>query len=390
MALAQVILREPAELAECEPAWWDLLARSDDSEPMLTPFWLRAWWRVFGADGGRELRAFLVYEGDRLIGIVPLLSRRHWYRLLLPFRRLELLGTGEAEADEICSEYLGVVAEKGREHVVVTELASALAKGRLGNFDEIVFPAMRGESTSARLLVRALEDAGFGVRATVTAECPYIALPKTWDNYLAALSSDERRFVKKTLASFDAWAGGESSLHEARTLPELERGSAVIRALHGERWTAAGHDGAFRSARFCNFHDEVMRALLDRDALELLWLSVRGEPVAALYNFTWNDKEYFYQSGRKLDVPNGVRPGIVIHLRAIRRAIEAGRREYDFLGGASQYKRKLATATRPLLSVRAVRSPVLELARSTVEHGIEAVRRLARPRIVTERGSSSA
>jgi CelD/BcsL family acetyltransferase involved in cellulose biosynthesis len=128
-----------------------------------------------------------------------------------------------------------------------------------------------------------------------------------------------------------------------------------------------------------------MRAFLDRNALELRWLSVRGEPVAALYNLTWNDKVYFYQSGRKLDVPSGVRPGIVIHLRAIRRAIEAGRREYDFLGGASQYKRKLATATRPLVSVRAVRSPVLELARSAVERGIEAVRGFGRPRIVTER-----
>jgi CelD/BcsL family acetyltransferase involved in cellulose biosynthesis len=385
MALAHVILRESAELAGCEQAWWDLLARSDDSEPMVTPLWLRAWWRVFGAEGGRELRAFLVYEGDRLIGIVPLLSRRHWYRPGLPFRRLELLGSGEAEADEICSEYLGVVAEKNREHDVVSELAVALAKGHLGSFDEVVFSAMRGESPNVRLLVRALESAGFGVRETVTAECPYIALPKTWDDYLAALSSNERRFVKQSLASFDAWAGGDFELHEARTLAELERGSAVLRALHGERWTADGHDGAFRSARFRDFHDEVMRAFLDRNALELRWLSVRGEPVAALYNLTWNDKVYFYQSGRKLDVPSGVRPGIVIHLRAIRRAIEAGRREYDFLGGASQYKRKLATATRPLVSVRAVRSPVLELARSAVERGIEAVRGFGRPRIVTER-----
>jgi hypothetical protein len=277
------------------------------------------------------------------------------------------LGSGEAEVDEICSEYLGVVAEKNRELCVVSELAAALAKGDLGKFDELVYPALRGEGPSAIALARGLESAGFGVRTSVTAECPYIALPKTWDEYLRALSSDQRRFVKQSLASFDAWAGRESELQEARTLADLDRGSSVLQALHGERWTAAGRTGAFRSARFRDFHDEVMRALLDRGALELRWLSVRGEPVAALYNFTWNDKVYFYQSGRALDVPDGVRPGIVIHLRAIRSAIESGRREYDFLGGASQYKRKLATGTRPLVSVRAVHSPVLELARSAVE-----------------------
>jgi CelD/BcsL family acetyltransferase involved in cellulose biosynthesis len=155
---------------------------------------------------------------------------------------------------------------------------------------------------------------------------------------------------------------------------ELERGSAVLRALHGERWSASGRRGAFASRRFRAFHDQVMRALLAAGALELSWLSVRGEPVAALYNFSWNGKVYFYQSGRKLDVPTSVRPGIVAHVFAIRRAIEAGRLEYDFLGGASQYKRKLATAARPLLSVRAVRSPVLERARSALERGIDLLR----------------
>ena len=130
------------------------------------------------------------------------------------------------------------------------------------------------------------------------------------------------------------------------------------------------------SPRFAAFHDEVMPPLLAAGALELLWLTVRGDPIAIIYNIVWNGKVYFYQSGRKIDVPKGVRPGIVIHAHAIRRAISAGRREYDFLGGASRYKVQLSTAARPLLRVRAVRSPRLELAHSTAERGFDTARRL--------------
>jgi CelD/BcsL family acetyltransferase involved in cellulose biosynthesis len=121
-----------------------------------------------------------------------------------------------------------------------------------------------------------------------------------------------------------------------------------------------------------------MRELLRRGALDLSWLLVGGEPIAALYNFVWNRRVYLYQAGRKLDLPATVRPGIVLHLHAIRRAIEAEHLEYDFLGGASQYKLKLATAKRPLLAVRALHSPVLERVRETAERGIDLVRLLTR------------
>jgi CelD/BcsL family acetyltransferase involved in cellulose biosynthesis len=113
--------------------------------------------------------------------------------------------------------------------------------------------------------------------------------------------------------------------------------------------------------------------------LDLLWLTVRGEPVAALYNIVYGNKVYFYQSGRKIDVPKGVRPGIVIHLYAMQRAIAAGIREYDFLNGATPYKRQLASGTRALITLRAVspslRGRSVEAARKLVVSATDEVRR---------------
>jgi CelD/BcsL family acetyltransferase involved in cellulose biosynthesis len=376
MALDCKLIRDATSLAQFEPAWLELLARSSSDEPTLSPLWLSSWWRVFGQGGGRQLRSALFFEGARLVGMAPLLARRHWYRPGIPFRRLEWLASGEPEAEEIGSDYLGLIAERGKEEVVADAFAAAIVGGELGPWDELVLPAMNGESPTASLLGPALAEAGIATTSETTVSCPYIALPASWEQYVASLTSANRYLVKRSLRDLDEWAKGDIELYDARNASELDRGKQILKSLHGERWGAEGQSGVFGSRRFAAFHDEVMPLLLAAGALELLWLTVRGDPIAIVYNIVWKDKVYFYQSGRKIDVPKGVRPGIVIHAHAIRRAIAAGRREYDFLGGASRYKVQLATAARPLLRVRAVRSPRLELTHSMAERGLDGARRL--------------
>jgi CelD/BcsL family acetyltransferase involved in cellulose biosynthesis len=113
-----------------------------------------------------------------------------------------------------------------------------------------------------------------------------------------------------------------------------------------------------------------MPQLLERGELELMWLSVRGEPVAAHYNIVGNGEVYHYQCGRRIDLPRGLRPGIVLLAHAVQRAIAAGRREFDFLAGMAQYKMLLTQTTRPLVQVRAVRSCLVERLRAWAERGI--------------------
>jgi CelD/BcsL family acetyltransferase involved in cellulose biosynthesis len=149
-------------------------------------------------------------------------------------------------------------------------------------------------------------------------------------------------------------------LVRVKSASELAEAKRVLMALHRERW---GGDGVFGSAKFRAFHDRVMPELLARGALDLGWMSVRDEPVAAFYNFRRNGKLSFYQSGRKLDIPDEVRVGVTMHAYLIQSAIEDGMREYDFLAGASQYKMSLALATRPLVELRAARDSLRETAR---------------------------
>lgn len=384
--LTHTVVRTTSELDALAPAWADLLARSACNEPMLSPTWLRAWWRIFGPLGRRELCCVLFHEHDRLVGLAPLLRRTHWYRPGLPYRRIEPLGAGEREADAICSDYLNVIVERGYEPDVARSLAQSLLAGCLGPWDEFLVPMMDGDGPMPGLLAQAFRSEGVTAELTATGAAPYASLPATWEQYLANLPKKKRYYVLRAERDFLTWAGSAVHYQVARTVAELEEGKRILHSLHQERWNADEKRGRFHSSRFLAFHDAVMPDLLRLSALELLWLCVGTEPVAAQYNLTWNNKTTFYQCGRKADLPHGVRPGSVLLHYAIRRAIHAGRREFDFLNGLATYKMQLATATRPIVQVRAVRAAGRESLRCRFEAAVADTRSFRKSlRAVTRR-----
>jgi CelD/BcsL family acetyltransferase involved in cellulose biosynthesis len=378
--LRLVLVTDVAVLERYAQEWTALLARSASNRPTQAPLWLLAWWRLFGARERRRLATVLFFDGERLVGLAPFLRRLWWHRRAIPFRRLELLGTGEREEDEIASDYVGVIGERGYEAAVADALVDGLHSGALGPWDELVLSAMDGEVPIGDLLSAALSRRGLLLDQQAMVPSPYIRLPATWEAYLAALPGSGRYLVNRSVRDFDKWAGADAKLERVTSTADLTEGKRILVLLHEERWKSAGREGVFASQIFTNFHDAVLPALLERGALELAWLRVRGEPVAVAYNIIWDNKVLFYQGGRTLDVPKGVRPGIVLHARLIRAAIEAGRSEYDFLPGSSQYKMQLATASRPVTRVRAAQAPVRDLACQALEWGLTQVREYRKAR----------
>lgn len=372
------VLRDIGEVTRLVPSWWSLLERAVSPQPTQTPLWLLTWWDVFGHAGGRELRLVVMEDpAGAIVAIVPLLRRWVMEGGLFPVLTLELIGSGEREEDEIVSEYIGAIVARGHERAAARKLAAMLRKSELGAWDELTMPAMSSDDPWVPLLAEALSEEGLDARVTTSQECPFIALPKTWDAYVAGLDSNGRYFVRRTLRELETWAKpGGAKLCAATTEDELDRGFHVLEALHGDRWSGSG-GGAFQSERFRRFHRAVTRGLLrgEGGALDLLWLEVRGEPVAALYSIVYRGHVHFYQSGRKTDVPKNVRPGIAIHLLAIQRSIAAGHHTYDFLATSHQYKHQLAPTHRRHLASLSATGPSLR-ARASKKARTEARARL--------------
>lgn len=356
---------------------WDTLAQASGAPIVALPMWQMAWWRQF--HHGRALSMVTVRDGGDLIGLVPCLRRVVWHRRVVPVRRLEWLCTGEDEADEICSDYVGPLAAPGREDDVVRAFVAGVRRGLLGGWDEASFVQMDGASGWPERMVRACDEFGIEAESVETSRCPYIALPETWDAYVAGLSSDDRYVVNRSLRELDKWSKPEGyTIERAVDAPSLARGKELLYTLHGERWTGAGGHSLFDSARFRAFHDDVMPTALARGQLDLRWLLVRGEPVCVLYNFIHQGKLSFYQSGRRTDLPKQVKIGVAMHALGIRDAITKKLREYDLLAGESQYKKQLATTSRPLTAVYArapgARAGAVRLAQRGLERAVQKVK----------------
>jgi CelD/BcsL family acetyltransferase involved in cellulose biosynthesis len=377
--LSCAVVTDAAEAEALRPEWSDLLERAERSELTQSPEWLRTWWSVFGNLHGRTMRLGVFHEGDRLVGLAPLLNRRHWYRGLLPFRRLELLASGEPAEHGIYSNHLGILAERGAEARVADRLAQGIRAGAFGTWDEVVLTMMSGDTVMPDHLANAFRTQRLATELTTIAQAPYVLLPATWEAYLSSLSSDHRYHVRRSLKTFEKWSEGTTRL-ECLTAPaDVERGKKVLIDLHQARWAEDGQTGVFRSEWFLRFHDQIMALLASRGALEISLLHARGEPVAALYCMTWGDKVYYYQMGRRADLPNHLRPGTVILALAIQCAIEQGRREFDMLADDAIYKRQLAQHARPLVQVRAARTSFVETARRLGIHCLAGLRRLREP-----------
>ena len=270
-----VVIDNATEAEGLRPAWEGLLERSAGQELTHTPDWLLTWWRVYGARDGRQLRLALFYDADRLIGLAPLLFRRHWHRPGIPFRRLEYLASGERHGHGICSNYLNVIAEAGTEEHVARRLAGALATGELGAWDEVVLPMMAGDGPMPGFLVAAFHEQGIPAETTVTDGAPYIPLPSTWDHYLKALPRKHRHNLVRSMRAFEAWSKGDARLERVMLPNELEKGKQILIELHHARWEKAGETGVFRAPDFLRFHDQIMPCLLEQSSLGLVWLSVR-------------------------------------------------------------------------------------------------------------------
>jgi CelD/BcsL family acetyltransferase involved in cellulose biosynthesis len=373
-ALSLEVVRDPAQLDALADPWLALLGQSASNEPMLSPAWLLPWWRIYG--NRHELALGLFRDGERVVGLAPLLRRRYWHWPGLPFRRLELLGADVDEEDGVGSDYLHLIAATGAEESVAAAFAAAVAHGAFGAWDELSLPNLGGGHPMTAHLIAAFHHHELSAECVQITVARYVPLPATWEDYLKALDKKDRYNLLRAGRDFDAWAAGDGEVRRASTPAELEEGRHILAALHNERWEAASVAGAFQGERFAAFHAEVMPRLLAAGALELLWLTVRGEAVAAMYNVVWNNKVYFYQCGRRLDVPHHLRLGIVLIGHALRAAIAVGRREFDFLGGDARYKRHLALAHRPIESLRVGRPSLLEGAHRLAESGFAGLRQL--------------
>jgi CelD/BcsL family acetyltransferase involved in cellulose biosynthesis len=330
------------------PDDWERLAEAAGTI-FATPPWLATWWRHYGRDGALRLYACRDRAG-RVVAILPLELRAAG-----PLTLMRFVGHGP-------SDQLGPICTAADRPAVARAVLRATDAAGADVLLGEQLPADAGWGTHLRAGVLASE----GSPVTHLAAGGWDAQLRRWTPSVGRLL---RRHTRKLEAAYDV------RTRRATAAAELERDLDSLFALHAKRWGASATAFATRDA---SFHREFAAIALDRGWLQLSFLEVDGEDVAAIYNLRFAGAENQYQQGR-LPAWEEQSVGTVALLRSIRIASDEGMGEFRFLRGSEDYKYRYADADPGLQTVAVARrraaAGALAVARAAPRNVLKPARR---------------
>lgn len=316
-----------------EESWDRLVARSGEASVFLTWAWQTEWVRAFL--DGRPLRILLVADdaGAR-VGLLPLYEERP--------RLWRIVG------GEDVSDYLDLIAVTGVEAQVWT----ALLEHRAGEEATWELRGVRPASPTLTLLPSLAASRGFEVVPEVEERCPVLALPGTWDEYLARLSGKDRHELRRKMRRLETDLPGVQARVEG---PGDGWEPAMTEFLRLHRLSRQGK-ARFMDEAMERFFRAALRALADRGRARVWFLEHEGGNLAAFLCLEYGASVGLYNSGFD---PERARlaPGIVLLAHVIRDAIQRAIPVFDFLRGEEPYKYGFGPAAEDLFRVRLAPCP---------------------------------
>jgi CelD/BcsL family acetyltransferase involved in cellulose biosynthesis len=326
----------------------DVVAVSEDWNRLAgdIPFrradWLATWWRYYQQPTTELCVLAVETEAGELIGLAP------WYieTTAARGRVIQFLGSGE-----VCSDYVTILSAPQREDEVAAEICTWLSDEGAEAWDLIKLIGAEANDPAIAALTKQFAARQYQIHERTGMNCWSVALPATWDEFLATINSSRRAKIRKALRQY--FNNHEVVTHLLTDPADLERRFAILKDLHQRRQEALGHAGCFSSVQFTEFHQEVSRRFLAQGKLRLTWTEMAGQPIAADYSLLGGRTVYYYQTGLEQEAIK-IAPGWLGMIGSIKLAIESGFRTFDFLRGDEAYKMSWGAQPRPTIETRIV------------------------------------
>ncbi|MDP9235857.1 MAG: GNAT family N-acetyltransferase [Chloroflexota bacterium] len=303
---------EPFERVSGE--WAGLLSQCAAPVPFVTPAWQRVWLAHFLGD--RNVRILTAREGERLIGVAP---------LLINGDGAELVGHYS-----IC-DYMDVVVTPGFEASFFASMFERLSADRISTLE------LRGileSSPTCASITEAAAGFGYGAEREEEALSPSVELPGTWEEYLGSLSKKDRHELRRKLRRLES-AGGTVEL---RVVTERAEAETMLDTLFHLMRISSHHKEEFLDRPgMQEFFREMTAVMAAEGMLRLYFLTFDGQAVASVLNFDLVGRLYMYNSGYDPGYSHYA-VGLMSKTLLIKDAIENGRTCVDFLRGDESYK----------------------------------------------------
>lgn len=334
MSLSVEVIRDPSRLQRLAGEWNGLLARSPADTIFLTWEWISSW--LHAVQPSADLFVIAVRdERDALKAVAPLYRSPMSLLDLADYRCLAMLGGRFSGA-----EYPDFIIDPLRRGECLVALASAL-KATRSEWDCLWMPYVSGWRGARERVALAETGAGFHIQCR-PCDFAVLNLPDRYDVFLESLSANTRSALRRHTRRIEA--AGRLEFTTCRRLDELPEYLHALFDLHQRRWQSVGQDGGFvRKPLTRAFYETFAPVALRRGWLALHGLRIDGTLQAVQYGYVYKQAFLQLQEGFNPDI-SGL--GNLLRARVIQSAIEAGIREYDFLGGFTDHKRRWGAQAR--------------------------------------------
>ena len=318
-------------------AWRELQLRAEYSF-FQSWGWMHSWIRTFPASA--TIYVLEVFYREQCVGLSVLGRNVVSAGGFFASQAFFVSEVGNPDDDALTVEHSGLLIQAGMEMEVLTRSFAHLLRNGL-QWDELLVSGI--QLWHARTYCSAAHNSG--LVPVVREEHPFYFvdvadLRNRGIDYIDTLSSNTRYQIRRSKRLYDS--RGEVKIRIASTLCEALAFFEDLKRLHQSSWESRGAPGAFATSRMSAFHDALIRECFDDGSIQLIKVSVDGQPMGYLYNFVLAGRVSNYQTAFVYEANPHLKPGLVSHTLEIEHAYANGADVYDFLMGDHRYKRSLA------------------------------------------------
>jgi hypothetical protein len=261
--------------------------------PFTSPLWIGLWWKHFERNSAKVRDEFFCHtlrdRDGRLVAVAPLMVTHSPAIGPVRIRLLQFFG-----ADPSITEIRGVICNADRQDEVIYALSNYLLS-RKASWDVFWWTGIRHESSVFDALV------GQGALIEDSKLPDYIlALPPTWDELRAKVSSNMRKNLRKAYEFLER--DGHAFIFRAISRPAdvpaaLERFFVLHAARADVSDMTIAHPNKFGNLRHRSFLIDHAQRMAERGLLRLFELEIAGNVVASRLTFLLDSELYFYFAG---------------------------------------------------------------------------------------------
>ncbi len=330
------VIRSLPDFMAFEGEWNHLLAMSASHVPFLRHEYLSAWWQGKGGGEWKQAEMFVLIarqEGGQLAGIAPLFltNNREGQPALMLMGSIEI------------SDYLDIIARPEDLPAFSEALLSYLARLPEPGPRQLDLYNIMEDSPTILAMQTASEKLGWSTTLEPLQHCPYIPLPGDWEKYLCSIDKKQRHEIRRKVRRADEYY---LPLHwyisEDGDRLEAETDDFIKLMAHD------ADKAKFLTPEMRTQMHAIVQAAYKAGWLQLAFIEVNGDKVAAYLNFDYMNHIWVYNSGLDFHYSE-LSLGWVLLAHLLQWANEHQRTSFDFMRGDEQYKYRFGALDRRVM-----------------------------------------